>query len=145
MQYLLLPILAMVIAQATKFFIKSNKEKLNFKSLMSYSGMPSSHAAFVTALVTIIGLKLGIFSPIFAVALVFAVIVIRDAVGLRQYLGEHGKILNTLVKDLKEEPDKPLDYNYPKLLEKIGHTPAQVTVGILVGLIVSFLGFWLMK
>jgi len=145
MQYLILPILAMIIAQAAKFFIKSNHEKLNFKSMMSYSGMPSSHSAFVTALVAIIGLKLGIFSPIFAVALVFAVIVIRDAVGLRQYLGQQGKMLNTLVKDLKEEPDKPLDYDYPKLLEKIGHTPAQVTVGILIGLAVSFLGFWLMK
>jgi hypothetical protein len=147
MQYLLLPIAAMIIAQAAKFFIKSNKEKLNFKSMMSYSGMPSSHAALVTALVAIIGLKAegGILSPLFAISLVFAVIVIRDAIGLRNYLGEHGKILNTLVKDLKEEPDKPLDYSYPKLLEKIGHTPAQVTIGILIGLAVSFLGFWLMK
>jgi uncharacterized protein len=142
MQYLILPILAMVIAQTAKFFIKSNNEKLNFKSAMSYSGMPSSHSAFVTALVTIIGLKLGIFSPIFSVSLVFAFIVIRDAVGLRQYLGEHGKILNELVQDLKEEPDQPLNQEYPHLLEKIGHTPAQVAVGALIGATISLIGFF---
>jgi uncharacterized protein len=145
MQYLVLPILAMIIAQVAKFFIKSNHEKFNLKSLVSYSGMPSSHSAFVTALVTIIGLKSGVFSPVFAIALVYAVIVIRDAVGLRQYLGEHGKILNELVKDLKEEPDKPLDKNYPHLLERIGHTPSQVVAGTLIGVLVSLVGYWLIK
>ena len=109
--------------------------------MMSYSGMPSSHSAFVTALVAIIGLKLGIFSPIFAVSLVFAFIVVRDAVGLRQYLGEHGRILNELVEDLKEEPDKPLNQEYPHLLEKIGHTPTQVIVGALIGFAVSLIGY----
>jgi uncharacterized protein len=142
---LILPLLAMVIAQVAKFFIKSNQEKLNLKSALSYSGMPSSHSAFVTALVTVIGLNFGILSPLFAISLVFAFIVIRDAVGLRNYLGEHGKILNELVKDLKEEPDKPLDRNYPHLLERIGHTPAQVEVGILIGFVVSLVGFWLMR
>ena len=143
MQYLILPIVAALIAQTAKFFIKSNHEKLSAKILTSYSGMPSGHAALVTALVTIIGLKNGIWSPLFAISLVFAIIVIRDAVGIRRYLGEHGRILNILVKDLKEEPDKPLDQAYPHLLEKIGHTPAQAAVGVLIGFLVSLIGFWI--
>ncbi|MDD5527816.1 MAG: divergent PAP2 family protein [Patescibacteria group bacterium] len=144
MSYLILPLIAAIIAQTAKFFIKSNQEKLSFKIITSYSGMPSGHAALVTALVTIIGLKQGIFSPLFAVSLVFAIIVIRDAVGIRRYLGEHGRMLNELVSDLKEEPDMPLDKNYPKVLEKIGHTPAQVAVGALIGLAVSLIGFWIL-
>ena len=145
MQYLILPLIALVIAQVAKFFIKSNHEKFSVKNFTSYAGMPSAHAALVTSLVTIIGLKDGIFSPLFAVSLVFAVIVIRDAVGIRRYLGEHGRVLNELVDDLKEEPDKPLNQSYPHLLEKIGHTPAQATVGALIGIAVSLIGFWLMK
>jgi hypothetical protein len=145
MQYLILPLLAALIAQTAKFFIKSNHEKISFKIVTSYSGMPSGHAALVTSLVTIIGLEQGILSPLFAISLVLAIIVIRDAVGIRRYLGEHGRMLNELVKDLKEEPDKPLDRTYPRLLEKIGHTPAQATVGALIGFGVSLIGFWLMK
>jgi uncharacterized protein len=143
MLYLILPLFALVIAQTAKLFIKSNYKKASFKVIASYSGMPSGHSALVTALTTIIGLKLGIYSPVFAISFVLMIIVIRDAVGIRSYLGEHGKILNELIKDLKEEPDKPLDNSYPHLLEKIGHTPAQAMVGILIGFAVSLLGFWL--
>jgi uncharacterized protein len=143
MLYLILPLIALVIAQVSKIFVKSNREKASFKVINSYAGMPSGHAAFVTSLVTIIGIRDGIFSPLFAISLVFAVIIIRDAVGLRRYLGEHGRILNELVKDLKEEPDKPLDQIYPHLLEKIGHTPAQVLVGALIGFLTSLIGFFI--
>jgi uncharacterized protein len=145
MQYLILPIIAAIIAQTAKFFIKSNHEKASLKILTSYSGMPSGHSALVTALATIIGLKQGIFSPLFALSFVLAIIVIRDAVGIRRYLGEHGRMLNELVRDLKEEPDKPLDRSYPHLLEKIGHTPAQAAVGAAIGLLVALIGFWIMK
>ncbi len=143
MQYLILPLVALLVAQTAKFFIKSNHEKPSVKSIMSYAGMPSGHAALVTSLVTTIGLENGILSPLFAISLVFGVIVIRDAVGIRRYLGEHGRVLNILVKDLKEEPDKPLDKTYPHLLEKIGHTPLQATVGALIGFAVSLIGFWI--
>ncbi|MDD4901858.1 MAG: divergent PAP2 family protein [Patescibacteria group bacterium] len=143
MQYLLLPLIAAIIAQTAKFFIKSNHEKASWKSITAYSGMPSGHSALIVSLATIVFLKDGWQSPLFAISLIFAVIVIRDAVGIRRYLGEHGRMLNELVKDLKEEPDQPLDQNYPHLLEKIGHTPAQAAIGALIGLAVSLIGFWL--
>lgn len=141
MQYLILPLLAGLIAQVSKIFIKSNHEKAELKNVVAYSGMPSGHSALVVALATIIGLKNGWDSSAFAISIVLAVVIIRDAVGLRQYLGQHGKILNVLVKDLKEEPDSQLDENYPHLLEKIGHTPAQAAVGAIIGLAVSLLGY----
>lgn len=137
---LILPIIAGIFAQFVKLLIKSNHQKFSLKNIFAYSGMPSGHSAIVISLVAIIGLELGINSPIFALALVFAVVVIRDAVGLRQYLGQHGKMLNLLVKDL--EDDKVLEQEYPHLLEKIGHTPAQVATGSLIGFAISLLGYF---
>ena len=105
--------------------------------------MPSGHSAMVVSLTTIIGLKIGWLSPLFAVSFIFAIIVIRDALGIRRYLGEHGKVLNVLVKDLRD--DKVLDEKYPHLLERIGHTPAQVIVGSIIGFLISVFGFLLLS
>jgi len=136
---LILPLIAALIAQLSKFLIKSNKQKFSFKNIFTYSGMPSGHSAMVVSLATIVGLDEGLDSPLFAVTFIFAIIIIRDALGLRRYLGEHGKILNVLVKDLKD--DELLDNAYPHLLEKIGHTPSQVIVGSIIGFLVSIIGF----
>ena len=142
-QYLVLisPIIAFIIAQGTKAIIRSTKRKLEFKDIFSYSDMPSGHTAVVISLITIVGLKHGLDSSFFAIAFVFALIVIVDAIGLRNYLGQHGKTLNVLLKDLNE--DSFLDFSYPKLLEKIGHTPAQVLVGAIVGFLVSLIAFFI--
>lgn len=86
----------------------------------------------VTALCSSIALSEGFDSPLFAISFVLAIIVIRDALGIRQYLGQHGHILNLLVKELKQ--DDILDGTYPHLLERIGHTPAQVIVGSAIGI-----------
>ncbi|HOZ56266.1 MAG: Divergent PAP2 family protein [Parcubacteria group bacterium ADurb.Bin316] len=137
---LILPLIAGLIAQLAKFVIRSNKQKISLKNIVAYSGMPSGHSAIVVSLATIIGLEEGLNSPIFAITFILAFIIIRDALGLRRYLGEHGKILNVLVKDLKE--DELLDNNYPRLLEKIGHTPGEVVVGSVIGFLVSLIGFF---
>lgn len=128
---LLAPIIAGLIAQITKFFLKSNHQKFAFKNLTAYSGMPSGHSALVIALLTITGLEEGLHSPFFSISVILAIVVIRDALGIRRYLGQHGHTLNILVQDLKN--DHVLDQKYPHLLEKIGHTPAQVIVGSLIG------------
>lgn len=139
--YLLCPIIAFTIAQGLKIFLKSLHHKISWHDVVAYADMPSGHTAVVASLVSILGLKLGLGSPIFATAFVFAAIVITDAVGLRNYLGQHGKTLNILVKDLKE--DEFLDNSYPKLLEHIGHTPLQVIIGTIIGLITSLTGYLL--
>ena len=138
---LLSPLIAGVIAQAIKFIIRSNKQKFSFKNMLAYSGMPSGHTAMVVSLTSIIGLVNGVDSPFFAISFVLAIIVIRDALGMRRYLGQHGRTLNILVRDLRE--DEMLDEQYPHLLERIGHTPLQVLVGGLIGLLVSYLIFLL--
>lgn len=139
--YLLCPIIAFILAQGAKVALRSFKRKITWRDIFAYSDMPSGHTSVVVSLVVILGLKLGINSPIFATAFVFAMIVITDAVGLRNYLGQHGKTLNILVKDLKE--DEFLDRSYPQLLEKIGHTPLQVIIGGLVGTLTSLFIYWL--
>ena len=101
--------------------------------------MPSGHSAMVSSLAAITGLEFGLASPLFAISFIFALIVIRDALGIRQYLGQHGKVLNILVKDLRD--DQMLDEDYPRLLEKIGHTPAQVAVGAAIGILISAIGY----
>ncbi len=133
--YIICPIIAFAIAQGTKVIIKSFSKKIRLIDLFSYSDMPSGHTALVIGLVTIIGLRLGIDSYAFAISFVFAAIVVTDAVGIRNYLGQHGKTLNVLVKDLGE--DEFLDKSYPIQLEKIGHTPLQVIIGALIGVAVS--------
>ncbi|MDD4900774.1 MAG: divergent PAP2 family protein [Patescibacteria group bacterium] len=138
-QILITALVAGIIAQLSKFLIKTNNIKFNWRSLSSYSGMPSSHAAFVAALTTIVGLTQGFSSPLFAVCFIFSVLIIRDAIGLRRYLGQHGEIINILVKDLAE--DKMLDQSYPKLLEKIGHTPAQIIAGSALGIFTSLASY----
>ena len=136
---LILPLVAGFIAQIIKFFIKSNKQKIKLKNMIAYSGMPSGHSAITISLVTIVGLEEGLASPLFALSVILALIVIRDALGIRKYLGQHGKVLNILVKDL--EDDKLVDEQYPHLLENIGHTPIQVVAGSVLGFAVSYIGF----
>jgi len=119
--------------------IRSLTKKITFRDIFAYSDMPSGHSAVVSSLVAIIALVHGLDSSYFAISFVFATIVIVDAIGLRNYLGQHGKTLNILVKDLHE--DSFLDFSYPKLLEKIGHTPLQVMVGTIIGVVVSILGY----
>lgn len=140
---IIIPLIATVIAQGSKFFIKSNHQRFSWRSLFAYSGMPSGHSAMVISLATIIGLREGFSSAMFALSAVFAVLVIRDAVGLRRYLGEHGKMLNELARDLKKE--KVLAEHFPHLLERVGHTPLQVLVGGTIGFVVSVIGYLIIR
>lgn len=141
MKILLIPLVTIVVAQFSKLIIASNQQKLSWSILWVYSGMPSGHAAITVALTTIIGLEKGWDYPGFAIAAVFTLIILRDAAGLRRQLGTHGLVLNGLVADLKN--DNYLDSHYPHLLEKIGHTPAQIAVGSLLGALVAVIGHYL--
>ncbi|HNW55868.1 MAG TPA: divergent PAP2 family protein [bacterium] len=135
MKILIVPLLAAIIAQLSKVLVKSNKQKLTWSALWVYSGMPSGHAAITVALTTIIGLEKGLEYPGFSIALVFTLLILRDAAGLRRQLGHHGSMLNELVADLKD--DHFLDNQYPHLLERIGHTPLQIMVGSIIGFFVA--------
>lgn len=135
--YLIVPLIAVLIAQISKFLISTNHLKLTLKNLLAYSGMPSSHAAVTISLATIIGLREGFDSALFAIAILVAFLALRDAMGIRQYIGKQGQIINELVDDLNE--DRFLDDRYPQLIEKVGHTPAQIIVGTIIGLLVAII------
>lgn len=138
--YFVYPIIAFSLAQGIKMILKiKDGKKLRWHDLVAYSDMPSGHTATVVSISTILALKMGVYSPEFGLAFVFTVVVISDAIGLRNYMGQHGKTLNILVKDLKE--DDFLDNTYPKQLEHIGHTPLQVLMGGLLGASVGIIGF----
>ena len=101
-------------------------------------GMPSSHTAAVCALFCACALKFGLGSGELAVSFVLAMIVIRDAMGMRRQVGEHAKALNLIFKEIAEAK------NDPKLTQKAfgelaGHTPLQVFAGAFVGVAVAFL------
>lgn len=138
---IIFPLVSVAIAQLLKLIFFSQPRQFTARDFIAYSGMPSGHTAMVVSLATIIGLEEGVTSPLFGLAFVFAFLIIRDAVGLRQYLGAHGKMINELVSDLKE--DDYLDGKYPLLIEKIGHTPLQVIIGGIIGLAVSITGYYL--
>jgi len=105
--------------------------------------MPSGHSAITVSLTTIIGLGQGIYSPLFSLSLVLMLLTVRDAMGLRRYLGQQGAVINELVRDLDD--DKFLDDKYPHLKEAIGHSIAQVLVGSLIGFFISVIGFFIFQ
>jgi len=141
-QILLAPLIASIVSQVSKLFIKTNGLKFSWRSLTAYSGMPSSHAATTVSLSTIVGLTQGFNSPLFAVSAIFTILVIRDALGLRSHIGQHGEILNALVKDLKNN-QTGLTEDYPLLVEKIGHTPLEIIAGSILGILISLLSYYI--
>lgn len=127
------------VAQTIKVVMGAVKEKrFNFKWFIGTGGMPSSHASGVTAMALAVGRYYGVDTALFAVTLMFSVVVICDAQGVRRSTGKQAEILNTIMDDIywkKRIQEK-------KLKELIGHTPTQVLAGIGVGFLVwILLGF----
>lgn len=129
--------LAWFIAQIIKLFfdIVQNK-RLKLSLLVSSGGMPSSHTSSVCALTTIIGIQNGVPSHLFAIAFVFSIIVMYDAMGVRRETGKHSEILNNLINDILDY--KP-EYFQKNLKELVGHTPFQVLCGAILGVITAII------
>ena len=109
--------------------------KLHMSRVFGAGGMPSSHTSTVIALTISTGYYAGISSVPFAIAVIFAIVVIHDAVGVRQETGKQAKVLNAMM--FESDAFSDLDFE-KKLKEYIGHTPFQVLVGGVVGAIVAF-------
>lgn len=110
-------------------------KKFNFKRIMGAGGMPSSHSAVVTSLATLIGKYQGVDTPIFAMSLIFAMVVMYDAAGVRRAAGKQATLLNKIV----QTPGLSGVQVQEKLVEVLGHTPLQVFVGAFIGIIVGLL------
>ncbi len=128
-------------AQSIKVLIGVFTEKrFNFKWFVGTGGMPSSHAAGVTALAASIGIQDGVGSSIFIVTLLFTVIVICDAQGVRRSTGKQAEILNKMMDDMYFRKKTQED----RLKELVGHTPIQVLAGIFVGLVVGLVSYYVL-
>ncbi len=96
--------------------------------------MPSAHTAFVVSLSTVIGLNQGWESAAFAIAVIFSLLIIRDALGIRQFLSQHSQILNRLIRLLPGDTETLFPASLP---EHVGHTPIQAVAGGILGLLVA--------
>ncbi|HEY9644794.1 MAG TPA: divergent PAP2 family protein [Chroococcidiopsis sp.] len=136
-QVLWVALIACVLAQALKLVIELIRHrKVSVRTLVTTGGMPSSHSALVTALATGVGQTSGWASNEFAIATIFAIIVMYDAAGVRQAAGKQARILNKLLDELFQEDSK---FNEARLKELLGHTPIQVFAGCILGVVVSWL------
>ena len=127
-----IPIAVGVFTQALKYVIFSLKHGWDISYAMTHGHMPSAHTAFIASLVTSVGYYSGLASGAFAVSVVLAVIVIDDAVRLRMYMGDQGRYLNMLIRQL------PVDEKqFPRLKERIGHKISEVVIGGLLGFLLT--------
>jgi uncharacterized protein len=123
-------LLAWALAQLSKPLIYLvRKGRLNLRYLVSAGGMPSSHSAVVVALATRVGIDTGLSSVPFALAAVFAAVVMYDAAGVRRAVSVQARILNRMLTEMIEAQH----FNEQRLRELIGHTPFEVFVGALLG------------
>ncbi|HEY7418584.1 MAG TPA: divergent PAP2 family protein [Ktedonobacteraceae bacterium] len=128
--------IAWAIAQVSKTVYELFRQrKLLFSRLVSAGGMPSSHSALVTGLATATGRLEGVGSTAFAISVVLAGIVMYDAAGVRRAVSLQARILNQMLDEIFQ--GHPIAEQ--RLRELIGHTPIQVLVGGLLGVVVGIL------
>lgn len=128
--------LSWFMAQFIKLVLNGFKDKrLNLRWLFDTGGMPSAHSATVSSLATVVGLYYGFNSIIFLAILIFTVITMFDAAGVRRNMGRQAKILNKILDDW----DARGDVQEKRLKELLGHTPVEVFAGAFLGIAVAFL------
>lgn len=131
-KYIYVPMILWFCIQVFKVLHDLYKtKKFNFRRILGAGGMPSSHSAVVVSISTLIGKNYGVDSAIFALSLIFALVVMYDACGVRRAAGKQAKLLNEIVNT----PGLSTLEVKGKLQEALGHTPVQVFVGALIGLI----------
>ena len=135
--YLFTAVAAWLVAQVTKTILHlAIYRKLDFGRLFGDGGMPSGHSATVSALATICALRRGFGSTEFAISTVLALIVCHDAMGVRLETGKQAKVLNELRHYLETGDETDLK-------ELVGHTPLQVVAGVILGIGVATLIYYL--
>lgn len=131
-QYIILvPIAAWITAVILKGIYGLHTKNFSLSQTLGSGGMPSVHSALVTSITTALGIKYGVFSDIFTVALVFSMIIIYDAINVRFEAGLHARALNQL-KLCNEEESVNHNFN-----ESIGHLPEEAFAGSVIGIVVA--------
>ena len=129
-------ITAVIFAQITKFFVHLIwKRKVDLRLFTTTGGMPSSHSAGVIGLSTTVGLICGYSSIEFAMAFGYALVVMYDAAGVRRAAGKQAACLNRIIMDIYKQELKEAG---GKLKELLGHTPMQVIMGAIFGVVYAY-------
>ena len=119
------------ILKVAFFYFK--EKKINFRRFVGTGGMPSSHSALVAALATAIGIKEGWNSVSAALAIIFALVVMYDAAGVRLAASRQAATLNKIIDELFEEGE----FHQERLKELLGHTRIEVVVGASLGIFLA--------
>ena len=127
------PLLAWGLAQLIKVLIELVKSHhLDLGKMVSSGGMPSAHSATVSALATALGMTQGLASPVFAISIILAGVVLYDSAGVRQAVGQQAAVVNRIIRELRER--RPMAELEHDLRELIGHTPFEVGAGVIIGI-----------
>lgn len=124
-------LIACLLSQGMKMLLGAIRlKRFDFRWLIGTGGMPSTHAAGVTALSLTIGFQTGFDSPLFAIAVAFTVITLFDAQGVRRWSGRQAQVLNKMMEDMYFKRR----IQEQRLKELLGHTPIEVLAGMGLGL-----------
>ena len=123
---LLVPCIALIVATILKWVFHAIAGRFSMAKMLGSGGMPSAHSTFVVALSTAIGIKNGVFNDLFAICLIFSIIVIYDAMNIRYQSGLHAKAIN-----------KINSHENHALNESLWHTPLEAFAGSIVGFVTA--------
>lgn len=149
---LITSIIAIFFTQFVKYPIALliSKRKVPFSIVFTTGGMPSSHSAAVSSLITSLVLEYGFNSPLVAIATIFGVIIMFDSMGVRRQSGEQGLLLNLIAHHLKQQQHfrdelfqllvrYDIDTYDEMIIDKyLGHKPTEVIIGTFIGVFVAF-------
>lgn len=143
---LIASIFAIVFTQLIKYPIAKffKKGTTNIDIVTSTGGMPSSHSAATSALITALILQYGIRSPYVSIAMIFGVIIMFDSMGVRRQSGEQGLVLKEIIKEHNKNGQTIGDFSKEKIDDMVidnylGHKPTEVIVGILTGIVLAII------
>ena len=135
---LMTTISAWLTAQTIKLIIGFiTHKKFDFRWFIGSGGMPSAHATGAACLATAVGLEEGFSSAYFALAASFAIVVMFDAQGVRRSAGKQARILNKIMEDIYWQGK----IEELRLRELIGHTPIEVIVGLILGIVIALIAY----
>lgn len=124
-------VVALAVAQGLKMLLIAvrHRQRLSLEDIVVTGGMPSAHSATVTALCLSILWTEGWRNPVFVLSAVLAVVVIRDALGVRRTAVEEGKTINSIIR--------LAHVRTPLVHYSLGHTPTEVAAGVAIGALVA--------
>ena len=140
-----IPVFSWIAAQITKLIVNLLVEhKLELSRAFGDGGMPSGHSATVCSLMVMVGWSCGLGSPLFALSALFAIVVMRDAMGVRREAGKQAKTIKELTQVLNDMlVGKDKQIRSEKLKELVGHSPLQVAMGGLLGTAIAVSAYFI--